>query len=147
MARARVMQDRTCARPRILLACYALPGALTPEAVGTSSTHWSPEVAMCVPVRLSRLISEDPGITPNQNGLPGLAVVKQIVGALLTWGLVACVAGLVLSVIVWAVARQQGNYGYASGGKTGVLISAAGALLIGGANAIAEFFSGLGGQI
>ena len=91
--------------------------------------------------------ADDPGITPNESGLPGLAVLRQIVGALLTWGLVACVAGLVVSVIVWAVARQQGNYGYASGAKTGVLISAGGALLIGGANAIVAFFSGLGGQI
>ncbi len=89
----------------------------------------------------------DPGITPNESGLPGLPVVRQIVGALLTWGLVACVAGLVVSVITWAVARQQGNYGYASGAKTGVLVSVAGALLIGGANAIVTFFSGLGGQI
>lgn len=89
----------------------------------------------------------DPGITANQNGLPGLTVVKQIVGALLTWGLVACVAGLVVSVIIWAVARQQGNYGAASGGKTGVLVAVGGALLIGGANAIVAFFSGLGGQI
>ncbi len=93
------------------------------------------------------LPADDPGITPNESGLPGLPVVRQIVGALLTWGLVACVAGLVISVIVWAVARQQGNYGYASGAKTGVLVSIAGALLIGGANAIVAFFSGLGGQI
>ncbi|NTW38832.1 MAG: hypothetical protein HGA44_02920 [Cellulomonadaceae bacterium] len=96
---------------------------------------------------LERLPGVDPGVTPNQDGLPGLVVVKQIVGALLTWGLVACVAGLAVSVIIWAVARQQGNYGYASGGKTGVLVSAGGALLIGGANAIVAFFSGLGGQI
>lgn len=98
-------------------------------------------------VRLGRLFVEDPGITANQDGLPGLAVLRQIVGALLTWGLVACVAGLVISVIVWAVGRQQGNYGAASGGKTGVLVAAGGALLIGGANAIVAFFSGLGGSI
>ncbi|WP_034623263.1 DUF6112 family protein [Cellulomonas sp. URHE0023] len=98
-------------------------------------------------VSLGRLSAEDPGITANHDGLPGLAVVKQIVGALLTWGLVACVAGLVISVIVWAVGRQQGNYGAASGGKTGVLVAAGGALLIGGANAIVAFFSGLGGSI
>lgn len=95
----------------------------------------------------AQLPAGDPGITPNESGLPGLAVVRQIVGALLTWGLVACVAGLVISVIAWAVARQQGNYGYASGAKTGVLVSVGGALLIGGANAIVAFFSGLGGQI
>ena len=98
--------------------------------------------------RLLRLVpAANPGITPNDSGLPGLAVMRQIVGALLTWGLVACVAGLVISVIVWAVARQQGNYGYASGAKTGVLVSVGGALLIGGANAIVAFFSNLGGQI
>lgn len=90
---------------------------------------------------------DDPGISANQNGLPGLAVVKQIVGALLTWGLVACVAGLVVSVITWAVANRQGNYGYASAGKTGVLVAAGGALLIGGSNAIIAFFSGLGAHI
>ncbi|WP_426592623.1 DUF6112 family protein [Cellulomonas sp. McL0617] len=94
-----------------------------------------------------RLPFTDPGISPNQDGLPGLAVIRQIVGALMTWGLVACVAGLVVSVIIWAVARQQGNYGAASGGKTGFLVSAGGALLIGGANAIVAFFSGLGAQI
>ena len=93
------------------------------------------------------LPAADPGISPNENGLPGLAVLRQIVGALLTWGLVACVAGLVISVITWAVARQQGNYGYASGAKTGVLVSAGGALLIGGANAIVAFFSAMGGRI
>ena len=93
------------------------------------------------------LPAADPGITPNESGLPGLMVVRQIVGALLTWGLVACVAGLVVSVITWAVARQQGNYGYASGAKTGVLVSVGGALLIGGANAIVAFFSAMGGRI
>ena len=89
----------------------------------------------------------DPGISPNQDGLPGLAVVKSIVGALLTWGLIACVAGLVVSVIIWALAHQQGSYQHASTGKTGVLVAAGGALLIGGANAIVGFFSGLGAGI
>ena len=96
---------------------------------------------------LGSLPTEDPGITPNSSGLPGLGVVQQIVGALLTWGLVACVAGLVVSVIVWALGHHQGNYAYSSGGKTGVLVAAGGALLIGGANAIVAFFSGLGAGI
>ena len=89
----------------------------------------------------------DPGISPNEDGLPGLPVVRSIVGALLTWGLVACVAGLVVSVIVWAVAHHGGNYQYAAGGKSGVIVSAGGALLIGAANAIVAFFSGLGAGV
>jgi hypothetical protein len=92
-------------------------------------------------------VAADPGIRPNGSGLPGLEVIKQIVGALLTWGLVACVAGLVISVILWALGHQSGNYSHTSTGKTGVLVSAVGALLIGGANAIIAFFSGLGSGI
>ncbi|OIQ82803.1 hypothetical protein GALL_354000 [mine drainage metagenome] len=102
---------------------------------------WASQVAARV------LPMADPGISPNQTGLPGLPVVKSIVGALLTWGLVACVAGLVVSVIVWALGHHQGNYQYAASGKTGVMVAAGGALLIGGANAIVAFFSGLGAGI
>ena len=96
---------------------------------------------------LARGLAGDPGVRPNDNGLPGLRVLQQIVGALLTWGLLACVAGLVVSVIVWALAHHQGNYSHATTGKTGVLVAAGGALLIGGANAIITFFSNLGAGI
>ena len=94
-----------------------------------------------------RLLAADPGVTPNNGGLPGLTVLKLIVGALLTWGLVACVAGLVVSVIIWALGHHGGNYSHTTNGKTGVLVSAGGAILIGGANAIVAFFSGLGAAI
>jgi hypothetical protein len=89
----------------------------------------------------------NPGVTPNSTGLPGLGVLRSIVGALLTWGLLACVAGLVVSVIVWALGHQSGNYSHTSSGKTGVLVASGGAILIGGANAIVTFFSNLGSSI
>lgn len=95
----------------------------------------------------SQVIAGDPGVKPNTNGLPGLSVLQQMVGALLTWGLLACLAGLVISVMTWALAHHQGNYSQVSSGKTGVLVSAGGALLIGGANAIIGFFSTLGAGI
>lgn len=93
------------------------------------------------------VLAADPGINPNNSGLPGLSVLKQIVGALLTWGLVACVAALVVSVILWALGHHGGNYSQTTSGKTGVLVASGGALLIGGANAIVAFFSGLGAGI
>ena len=95
----------------------------------------------------SQVIAGDPGVRPNTNGLPGLSVLQHMVGALLTWGLLACLAGLVISVMMWALAHHQGNYSQVSSGKTGVLVSAGGALLIGGANAIIGFFSTLGAGI
>ena len=95
----------------------------------------------------SQAIAGDPGVKPNTNGLPGLGVLQQMVGALLTWGLLACLAGLVISVMMWALAHHQGNYSQVSSGKTGVLVAAGGALLIGGANSIIGFFSTLGAGI
>jgi hypothetical protein len=96
---------------------------------------------------LVSVLASDPGVNPNDDGLPGLSVLKQIVGALLTWGLVACVAALVVSVIIWALGHHGGNYAHTTTGKTGVLVASGGALLIGGANAIVAFFSGLGARI
>jgi hypothetical protein len=93
------------------------------------------------------VLAADPGVSPNSHGLPGLAVLQQIVGALLTWGLLACVAGLVVSVIIWALGHHNGNYMHTTSGKTGVLVSSGGALLIGGANAIIAFFSAMGERI
>ncbi len=105
------------------------------------------EVAVVTYLTWTVLLGANPGINPNQNGLPGLSVVKQLVGALLTWGLIACVAGLVVSVIVWALGHHSGNFSQTAGGKTGVLVAVAGAVLIGGANAIIGFFSTLGAGI
>src|SRR5688572_3453594 len=84
-----------------------------------------------------------PGVQPNVDGLPGLSILKQIVGALLTWGLVACVGGVVVSVMVWIWGRYNGSYSHTNSGKWGVLVAAAGALLIGAANGIVAFFSAL----
>ncbi len=91
--------------------------------------------------------SDNPGITPNKTGLPGLGTSSDIVGALITYGLIACVAGIVISAIVWAVSHHSGNGRYSDGGKTGVLVSCGGALLIGGANLLVTFFSGAGGAL
>ena len=114
--------------------------AVTPEHAGILASIGTTNLSITV-------LAGDPGVRANDNGLPGLSVLKQMVGALLTWGLLACVAGLVISVIVWALAHHQGNYSHASTGKTGVLVAAGGALLIGGANAIVTFFSNLGAGI
>ncbi len=47
----------------------------------------------------------DVNIQPNRTGLPGIASLESIVGALLTFGLVASVAGIAISAIAWAIGR------------------------------------------
>lgn len=89
----------------------------------------------------------NPGVTPNDDGLPGLEQVRDIVGALQLWGLVACVAAVVLGGIVWALGSNGGNPHAAGRGKVTVIAAAVAAVLIGGSNAIITFFAGTGSTI
>ena len=75
----------------------------------------------------------DVNIQPNRTGLPGIASLESIVGALLTFGLVAAVAGIAISAIAWAIGSHSGNPHVAGKGKSGVLVALAAAFLIGGA--------------
>jgi len=79
-------------------------------------------------------------VSPNSTGLPGINSISNIVGALLTIGLIACVAGLVIAAIVWAIGSHSANPNLASRGKTGVLVALMAAILIGGANVLVDFF-------
>lgn len=89
----------------------------------------------------------DPGVKMNKSGLPGMNLARQIAGALLTFGLIAAVAGLAISTIVWVLAAHNGNAHYAARGRMGVLVAAGAALLIGGADAIVTFFQNAGAHI
>jgi hypothetical protein len=94
--------------------------------------------------RLSALVlAGDPGIHPNRDGLPGLSEAMKIVGALLTYGLIACVAGIAIAAMVWAVGSHTANPHHAGMGKKGVLVSAAAAILVGSADALVTFFSNI----
>jgi Family of unknown function (DUF6112) len=79
-------------------------------------------------------------VSPNSTGLPGIGTLSTMVGALLTVGLIACVAGLVLAAIVWAVGSHSSNPHLAGRGKSGVLVAFVAAVLIGGANVLVDFF-------
>jgi hypothetical protein len=57
------------------------------------------------------------GVSPNSSGLPGIAELENIVGALLTIGLIASLAGLVISAIVWAIGNHSANPCWPGGGR------------------------------
>lgn len=83
-------------------------------------------------------------VTPNSSGLPGISELQNIVGALLTIGLIAALAGLAIAATVWAIGSHSANPTLAGRGKTGVLVSFVSAALIGGAVALINFFSSAG---
>jgi hypothetical protein len=86
-------------------------------------------------------------ISPNTTGLPGTDEAKLIVGALLTYGLIAAIAGVAISGMAWAVGSHSSNPHVASRGKTGVLVACAAALLIGAAVSLVNFFQTAGSHV
>ncbi len=86
-------------------------------------------------------------VTPNSTGLPGISELQNIVGALLTIGLIAALAGLAIGAAVWAVGSHSANPILAGRGKTGVLVAFISAALTGGAVALIDFFSHAGAAL
>lgn len=98
---------------------------------------------------MTRVLAVGPSVDvgPNKDGLPGVAEAIKIVGALLTFGLIAAVAGVVLGAVTWAVGSHSTNPGIAGRGKTGVIVSCVAALVVGGANILVNFAAGAGAHL
>jgi hypothetical protein len=86
-------------------------------------------------------------VHPDPAKLPGGGVIQQLLDGLAGWALFGSLAGLLISAIVWALGANGGNYHAANKGKTGVVVSAITALLVGAAPALINFFNNLGTQV
>jgi hypothetical protein len=93
------------------------------------------------------LLTASVHVSPNSSGLPGISELTNIVGALLTIGLIASVAGLVLAAVAWAMGSHSANPGLAGRGRSGVLAAFIAAALTGGATELVNFFAGAGARL
>ena len=83
-------------------------------------------------------------INPNDSGLPGIAALRTIVGAVMTVGLILSVLALIISAVVWGFGANNSNPHLASRGKLGVLISCGAAIITGAAVTLINFFWNVG---
>jgi len=93
-----------------------------------------------LPYLLAVRMPSDISINPNESGLPGISQFKNIVGAVMSVGLIASVLALVVSAIVWGFGSNSANPHLASRGKTGVLIACVAAIICGASVALINFF-------
>ncbi len=100
-----------------------------------------------LPAHLSTMLPMDIDITPNDSGLPGIAQLRTIVGAVMTVGLILSVLALIISAIVWGFGANSSNPHLASRGKVGVLVSCGAVVLCGAAVTLINFFWGIGQQV
>jgi hypothetical protein len=83
-------------------------------------------------------------ITPNDTGLPGIASLRTIVGAMMTVGLVMSVFALLASAVMWGLGSNSSNPHLAGRGKVGVLVACGAAVLCGASVTLVNFFWGVG---
>jgi hypothetical protein len=105
------------------------------------------EHATLVAAKLATGLPGDIDIRPNTSGLPGIPQLKEIVGAIMSIGLILAVVALIIAAIVWAFGANSSNPHLAGRGKTGILVAAAAGVLCGAAVALVNFGWDLGQQI
>lgn len=86
-------------------------------------------------------------VSPDIEALPGGAQLQQLVDGSAAFALVVLAGAIVGGAVLWAVGAAGSNYGQVGAGKRMVLLGMAGALIVGGAAALVNFFTALGGQI
>ena len=89
----------------------------------------------------------DISIPPNDTGLPGIAALRTIVGAIMTVGLILSVLALIVAAIVWGFGAHSSNPHLAGRGKNGVLVACGAAVLCGGAVTLINFFWNVGQSV
>lgn len=93
------------------------------------------------------VLPTDINIDPNDSGLPGIAQLRTIVGAVMTVGLILSVLALIISAIVWGFGANSSNPHLASRGKIGVLVSCGAAIICGASVTLVNFFWNVGQQV
>ncbi len=86
-------------------------------------------------------------VSPDSRALPGGAQLQQIVNGVAAFSLVILVGAVIAGAVMWAYGSATSSYNNINGGKRMVLISALGAVIVGGAAALINFFTAMGGQI
>ncbi|MGP5009167.1 MULTISPECIES: DUF6112 family protein [Brachybacterium] len=93
---------------------------------------------------ISAVLPANIDISPNDSGLPGIAALRTVVGAVMTIGLILSVLALIVSAVVWGFGSNSSNPHLASRGKVGVLISCGAAIITGASVTLINFFWNVG---
>ena len=96
---------------------------------------------------MNRLVLLAASVGPDFGAVDGSRDLREIVGALLTYGLLVAVLMLIVCATAWAIGSASGSWQTASKAKTGLLVALFGAVLTGGALAWANWLLDVGAQL
>jgi hypothetical protein len=94
----------------------------------------------------SSVLAPSVSITPNSK-LPGTTQLNTLLGGLVTWVLLACVAAVLIGAASWGIGNRSGYYGATQNGRMMVLGGSVGAMVAGAASALVNYGFGLGSAV
>lgn len=83
-------------------------------------------------------------ISPDPSGLPGGAALQKVVNGLAFLSLIALLGGVVFGAVMWGVGSAGNNPMQGASGKRMVAISLLGAVIVGAASGLINFFNTVG---
>ena len=86
-------------------------------------------------------------VGPDFGAVGGSSQLRQIIGALLTYGLIVSVLMVVACAATWALGSANGSWQSAARAKTGLCVALGGAVLTGGALAWANWLIDVGATL
>lgn len=95
---------------------------------------------------LPPVLPADVSITPNSK-LPGTTQLNTLIGGMVTWVLLACVAAVLIGAASWGIGNRSGYYGATQNGRMMVLGGSVGAMVAGAASALVNYGFGLGSAV
>ena len=98
-------------------------------------------------MKAAMLLAQKVDLNPDPDNLPGGEVLQTLTNGIAGFALIFCLIGLVVSAGLWALGSNSNNYQQTYIGKRGFAVCALGALLIGAAAAIINFFYGAGQSV
>lgn len=90
------------------------------------------------------VLAQEVGVDPDSSALPGGPQLQRIVNGIAGFSLIGLVLTAIAGAVWWAAGNAGGQYQAIANGKRMVLISLAGAMVIGAAAALINFFQALG---
>jgi hypothetical protein len=94
----------------------------------------------------ARLAAHTVAVDPNSK-LPGTTQLNNLVGGLMTWVLLACVAAVLIGAAAWGFGSKMSHYAATQNGRTMVLGGVAGAMITGAATALVNYGFGIGATV
>ena len=83
-------------------------------------------------------------LNPNPSALPGFGTLQSLTNAVAAFGLLLCLLAAIIGAISWAFGASSSNAVTASAGKKAVGGAIAGAVIIGAAATLVNFFYNTG---